>query len=197
MIKISVVSNDKLFSSMLCNEIEAMSEDYKIVSEKAEIVIIDLDGVALSEELASACVVGFSRNEKSLPGVTVNKCRAILHRPFLVEDLKKLIKEIVSESAYNEDLASEKTAITFDRGSLSVYLDGSKVALSLNEYAVLRKLYENKNSPVSRSELNEVLSSSGGNMCDVYICHLRSKLESGGNKKYVFTVRGKGYMLKI
>ena len=197
MVRISVVSPDKLFASMLCNEIGAMSGEYKTVNEKADVEIIDLDGDFIKTETDSCAVIGFSRNEALLPEDLKKKCRAVLHRPFLVEDLQDLIKNIWNESEQKKDLTfEEKADMTFDFDSHSVELNGNKIPLSLNECAVLRKLYENQNSPVSRSELNEVLSSSGGNMCDVYICHLRSKLENG-NKKYVFTVRGKGYMLKI
>ena len=43
----------------------------------------------------------------------------------------------------------------------------------------------------------QILGKDSGNMCDVYICKLRSKLSSVSNEKVIFTVRNKGYMLKL
>jgi DNA-binding response OmpR family regulator len=62
---------------------------------------------------------------------------------------------------------------------------------------MLTLLYERAGEPVSREELSAVLSSSEGNMCDVYICKLRTKLESVSNRKLIYTVRSKGYALKL
>lgn len=203
MIRISVVSKDELFASMLCLEIESMGNEYKAVNERAELVIIDLDSCD-TDSACEAQIIGFSRNESSLPKNVAEKCCAVLHRPFLLEELKKLVKDIVIKRAPMDDAPVKKhvpeasqSSFELDRAESLVDIDGEKIHLSANEYAVLEKLYENQALPVSREELNETLSSSGGNMCDVYVCHLRSKLERDGNRKFIFTVRGKGYMLKI
>ncbi len=196
MVKISVVSYDKLFASMICSEIESMGSEYKITGDKAEIMIIDLDS-AFSNDFDACCIIGFSRNEELLSSDIADKCYTVLHRPFLLEDLKNLIKAVDKSNPLTEYVPLESTYNFSLCGNSAVELGDKRIHLSVNEYAVLNKLYENSGSPVSREELNKVLSSSGGNMCDVYICHLRTKLESDGNKKFIFTVRGKGYMLKI
>ena len=205
MIKISVVSKDELFASMLFSEIESMGGEYKIVNEKAEILVMDLDASLLTDDFNASYIIGFSRNEKVLPPETIEKSDVVLHRPFLVEDLKKLIKDYVDKKdTVVEHTPKKKSMIdvadeifALDNSSSILQLGKNKIHLSSNEYAVLNKLYDNLGVPVSREELSAVLSSSTGNMCDVYICHLRTKLESNSNKKFIFTVRGKGYMLKI
>ena len=204
MIKISVSSKDELFASMLGTEIESLGSEYKTVSEKAEISIVDLDTFLLTERFNNSHIIGFSRNEKLLPEKTIEKCAVLLHRPFLVEDLKKLIKDYADKGEALTDYTLKTTVIDdmgeifmLDNGSSSLQLGEKKIHLSSNEYAILNKLYDNLGASVSREELNKVLSSAAGNMCDVYICRLRTKLESDGNKRFIFTVRGKGYMLKI
>lgn len=204
MIKISFSSKDALFASMLGTEIESLGSEYKTVSEKAEISIVDLDTFLLTERFNNSYIIGFSRNEKLLPEKTIEKCAVLLHRPFLVEDLKKLIKDYADNREALTDYTIKTTVIDdtgeafiLDNASSSLQLGEKKIHLSSNEYAILSKLYDNLGASVSREELNKVLSSAAGNMCDVYICHLRTKLESDGNKKFIFTVRGKGYMLKI
>ena len=193
--RISVISNDRLFASMLCAEIKSMGREYKISNEKAEIFIVDLDERLSLEHLAGARVIGFSRNENELSSEVIDKCEIVLHRPFLIEELKKLIEDMATQK--NTLAESTSGALVFNDEEMSVRLFGERIRLSQNEYAVLSKLNENSCSPVSREKLCEVLSSSAGNMCDVYICHLRNKLESVCDKKLIFTVRGKGYMLKI
>ena len=60
---------------------------------------------------------------------------------------------------------------------------------------MLSVLYENRGTPVSRAELDVALGNHGGNESDVYICLLRRKLESDGQRR-IFTKRGVGYFLK-
>ena len=197
MIRISVVSSDELFAAMLCSEIEDLGNEYKLVSKNAKILILDLDSDC--DMLDDQIVVGFSRNEKALTDNVRDKCRVVLHRPFLIEDLKTIIKELGAQEKENS-FSERKTAtgsLLLDNSTSSVELYGKKIHLSRNEYAILDRLAESLGSPVSREDLSKVLSSSLGNMCDVYICHLRAKLESVSEKKLIFTVRGKGYMLKI
>ncbi len=190
---------------MLFSEIESIGSEYKIVNEKAEMLVMDLDASLFTDDFSASYIIGFSRNEKILPPETIEKCDVVLHRPFLVEDLKKLIKDYVDKKgALVEHTSKKKIMIdvadeifALDNSSSILQLGKNKIHLSSNEYAVLNKLYDNLGIPVSREELSAVLSSSTGNMCDVYICHLRTKLESDSNKKFIFTVRGKGYMLKI
>lgn len=211
---ISVLSSDELFAFMLRAEIESMGSDYSVSvneyktrAEERGILIVDLDSSYASEGFLAEYVIGFSRNEESLSKDILFKCNSVLHRPFIVDDLKKSIKEIALGEKLPEEKAQDEQSgvknevftkgLVLDGSDSSVCLEGRKIHLSGNEYAVLSKLNENAFNPVSRDELNKVLSSSCGNMCDVYICHLRTKLEADRGKRLIFTVRGKGYMLKI
>jgi DNA-binding response OmpR family regulator len=68
--------------------------------------------------------------------------------------------------------------------------------LSDNEYKVLSVLCENRGEAVPREEICSLLGVTDGNMGDVYICHLRRKIDNKLGLKLIYTVRGKGYMLK-
>lgn len=213
MINVAVFSSDALLSRMLHSEIKSLGREFSVtVNECGDtkgIIILDLDSMFVDKELESDYIIGFSRNETSVSRDLLNKCRTVLHRPFLIETLKRTVLDcysiIVAEMpAFNEqDLyAPEKHTVMQPKLRLeasysSVYVDGRRLHLSHNEFAVLELLQKNIGEPVSRDELNSVLSSFGGNMCDVYICHLRSKLEESRSERLIFTVRGKGYMLKI
>ena len=128
----------------------------------------------------------------------VEKCRLLLHRPFLISRFLEQIEEMGSDEPQTKH--SEKpeadNRLCFLHDCL-VTLDGRGIRLSENEYALLKRLSDEKGGPVSRLELGRALSSSDGNICDVYICKLRRKLEAGGPERFIYTVRSKGYMLKL
>lgn len=209
MIKIYVYSSDDSLASMLRSELEEMRRDavvfvneYDASIDDKRVIIVDLDSELALRDFGDGEIIGFSRHESSVSKNVLNKCHSVFHRPFLIEDLKKTVGKLLDEMACFEGennsvpkAPKEEVRLRLDKES--VYLDGKRIGLSGNEFALLKLLYDNLLTPVGREELNEVLSSSDGNMCDVYICRLRTKLEKSGSEKFIFTVRGKGYMLKI
>ena len=80
-------------------------------------------------------------------------------------------------------------------GKAAVWGD-MRVSLSENEYKLLSLLCEMRGETVTREQIDEILGATEGNMGDVYICHLRRKLDNQLGLKLIYTVRGKGYMLK-
>lgn len=202
---------DALFAAMLRGELESMGREYSVkineyeavigrtVENARELLIVDLDGDYASMSFPNGEVIGFSRFENELPNEIKNRCKLILHRPFLMDTLYHAVKSVSLGSDNISPSFSErpKKRIRLDPDSASVELDGKTIRLSENEMALLELLLDREGSPVSREELGSCLSSSGGNMGDVYICHLRSKLENGGSERFIYTVRGKGYMLKM
>ena len=70
---------------------------------------------------------------------------------------------------------------------LAIRVRGIKSTKSLNVYIPFSVL---------REEIDAILSVDDGNMSDVYICHLRRKLDNKLGLKLIYTIRGKGYMLK-
>lgn len=69
-----------------------------------------------------------------------------------------------------------------------------RVSLSLQEWRILCCLYQHKGAIVPRETLLDLMGSSG-NSVEVYICHLRKKLETPSGSRLILTVRGKGYRL--
>ena len=75
-----------------------------------------------------------------------------------------------------------------------VTFEGTYVPLSEYEFSTLELLCKNSGNCVGRDELRKILNSTDGNISDVYISHLRSKLEAPFGLKIIYTVRSKGYM---
>ena len=91
------------------------------------------------------------------------------------------------------DLEIETTARRATRAGLGL-------ELSAREYALLEYLASRAGEVVSRSDIwqhlydqdDEVMS----NVVDVYVLHLRRKLEAGGRPRLIHTRRGMGYVLE-
>ena len=72
------------------------------------------------------------------------------------------------------------------------------VALTAREYQLLLLLLERKGTVVSREQiLSHVWNDQQGaasNVIEVYVRYLRQKLEDGGERRLIHTVRGVGYV---
>ena len=75
------------------------------------------------------------------------------------------------------------------------------VGLTAREYQLLLLLLERKGTVVSRELIlrqvwnDEQASNSGSNVIEVYVRYLRQKLEEGGERRLIHTIRGQGYCL--
>ena len=79
----------------------------------------------------------------------------------------------------------------------SVVYKNMRIPLTESEWKVLVCLASSEGEAVSRESLRALFDTSDGNISDVYICHLRRKLEDPFGEKMIRTVRGKGYMLSV
>lgn len=78
---------------------------------------------------------------------------------------------------------------------------GNKIIeLTYKEFSLLEYLVRNKNLVLSRTMIKEKIWSinftSNTNIVDVYMTHLRSKIDKNHKEKLIYTVRGVGYILK-
>ncbi len=151
------------------------------------------------------------------------RCSAFLHRPFLMKDMRYIISAYFSiDSEAHEDVfknnkidgylsyisrlrsfseikgkpESRERILTVDKESMVAIYGEMKFPLSEYEYKTLSLLCDNRGRVVSRAELSALLGFDSGNMGDVYICHLRKKIDNALGLKLITTVRGKGYMVK-
>jgi DNA-binding response OmpR family regulator len=72
------------------------------------------------------------------------------------------------------------------------------VYLSNTEYGILEHLARHLGQNVSKASILESVwddTSRDPNVVEVYIRFLRNKLERGGAKRLIYTVRGRGYCL--
>jgi len=90
----------------------------------------------------------------------------------------------------------DEKILCIDERQNSVRIDGDSYSLSDYEMKLLKYLCERSGNVATRTELSKLLGADSGNICDVYVCHLRKKLEKNGERKVIYTVRNKGYMTR-
>jgi two-component system copper resistance phosphate regulon response regulator CusR len=87
-----------------------------------------------------------------------------------------------------------------DRLTQQVKHHGKRIDLTAKEYSLLEYLMQNPDRVLSRNMIIEHVwdQSFDGitNIVDVYVRHLRSKIDEGSESRMIRTVRGTGYMIR-
>ena len=91
--------------------------------------------------------------------------------------------------------------LTLDAATMSAIMDGNRIPLKAKEFALLKVLYEHKNTIVTKEQLfDEVWGDSfyGDGTLNVHVRKLREKLEKDpNNPELLKTIWGTGYMLDL
>ncbi|MBB2952179.1 response regulator transcription factor [Sphingobacterium sp. JUb56] len=126
-----------------------------------------------------------------------------LTKPFHFDELLSRIKALTRRSQIGFDVKKSQCiqigSLMIDKDQYKVFDGGQEVELSPREFKLLMYLVENQNKAVSRIQiLNAVWGinfDNQTNVVDVYISYVRNKVEK--NQKYIFTVKGVGYLFKL
>ncbi len=140
-------------------------------------------------------------NEKNVPVIVLGKSeakrknRVFLRRPVSLAGLRETALSLVSQNTAEQ---GGSDIVHINEESRTVSLGGKTVSLTALEYRLFSLLYES-DEPVSRETVKEKLwpDHTDSNVCDVYICYLRKKLESIFGRGFIVSVRGRGYMLRL
>ena len=154
---------------------------------------ISFDYIPIFRAVFNIFITSDSTEYSSVPGF-----EKILKYPFLLEDFRNII--ITSEKKNNckeKELQKNEKIILLNKKTNSVIFNNTLINLSENELRILTLLCENAGTCISRDSLSHALGATDGNIADVYICHLRRKLENPFGVKIIYTVRSKGYMTEF
>ena len=93
-----------------------------------------------------------------------------------------------------------KPVMSLDVATMSAIINGKRIPLKAKEFALLKVLYDNKNTIVTKERLfDEVWGDSfyGDGTLNVHVRKLREKLERDpNNPEFIRTIWGTGYMLE-
>jgi len=122
-----------------------------------------------------------------------------LTKPFAFAELLVRAKALIRRGPITQASVLRVADLELDRLSQQVRRAGKRVPLTSKEYGLLEYLMSNTGRVLSRTMIIEHVwdQSFQGltNIVDVYVRHLRSKVDDGHPKKLIRTVRGAGYSL--
>lgn len=219
--KILVVEDEKNISRFL--ELELKHEQFEVtvaydgrtglelaMNETFDCILLDV----MLPELNGIEVCRRIRKHSDVPVLLLTARDAVMDRvagldagaddyivkPFAIEELLARIRSIlrrVGQVKVSEKL--QVRALIIDTEAYEVIFEGSKLELTRTEYDLLKLLIENLNRVCTRELILETVwgfdNEVETNVVDVYIRHLRSKLQTT-ETPYIETVRGVGYVVR-
>ena len=171
--KILVVSRDEIFGRAIAIELSDRGYDASFsttLDGGYEMFVVDLDSIDVTKLRSLA--VTFSRT----PG------EGMLCRPFLITDLIGAVEMVSSGSS---------RTVNEERYEHLHFTEKERMLLDL--------LLDNRGKVVTGEEIVQKVwgkDEESSNIVNVYIRYLREKLEGNGNRRIIFTVRGKGYKIE-
>ena len=212
---VCIISLDRIFSRMLELELRAFPLKINLVYEK-------LNPAALSLAVASSDIViydaQYSNGDLSfVKNSSVNfvifgdtsakdmpeNVKCFFERPFLVSEFVDKFAEILS---YENE---RKGSLTYQNNNYTIELEpfskqatvnGELIKFSKREYSLLSLLYKNRGKVVTRREVLDTVWGNDyeekNNVDNVYVNYLRNKIDKKLGINLIYTIRGKGYMMK-
>ncbi len=123
-----------------------------------------------------------------------------LTKPFAFAELLVRVKALMRRGPVSRASTVRVADLELDRISQQVKRGSQRIELTSKEYALLEYLMSNAGRVLSRNMIIEHVwdQSFDGitNIVDVYIRHLRNKVDTGHEPKLLRTVRGVGYTIR-
>src|SRR5215471_10521549 len=122
-----------------------------------------------------------------------------LTKPFAFAELMARVKALLRRGSVERPSVLRVGDLEVDRLGQQVRRAGQRIELTPKEFALLEYLAANAGRVLSRTMIIEHVwdqSFDGAtNIVDVYVRHLRAKVDEGHNTKMIRTVRGVGYKI--
>lgn len=176
--QIDILTKDKLYGEMLFCELKNAGYTPSLGrSKKADLIIVDIDNTEIfSTEIP---IITYSEQKE-----------ASLTKPFLITELLRNIAEYSALPATEKD---KKVRLLSGR----CYYGDESVELSKLEYNLLDFILSKRGSVVCVQDIaRDVFGTDNANAVRVYIHYLRKKLDEKFSRKIIYSVHGKGYMIK-
>ena len=172
-----------------------------------DIMLPDMDGLAICHhirELSHVPILILSAKDDVETKIASLDLGAddYLTKPFNSRELFARIRTLLrkrSSVQISENILSVSDLLLYlDR--YEIHIGHTVIMLTKKEFQLLTFLIRNKNFVVTREQaLEEVWGfdySGDTNIVDVYIRYLRKKIDERVHKKYIYTIRGIGYVIR-
>jgi two-component system copper resistance phosphate regulon response regulator CusR len=123
-----------------------------------------------------------------------------LTKPFDAHELCARVQAVLWRVGISRNSLLQAGDLTMDLVRRIVKRGTKTIRLTRTEFSLLELLLKNKNSVLSRDSIREQVwgekFKNGTNIVDVYINYLRTSVDREQPSKLIWTVRGKGFVLK-
>jgi len=123
-----------------------------------------------------------------------------LVKPFAIAELLARVRSLLRRGGTDKPTMLSVSNLTLDLVTHKATRANRTIELTAKEYTLLEYFMRNANKVLSRSIISEHIWNynfdTGTNIIDVYINHLRNKVDGGFDRKLIHTVRGVGYVMK-
>ena len=123
-----------------------------------------------------------------------------LTKPFAFAELLARVRSLLRRGSIEKSTLLTCADLELDTITHKARRGGKNIELTAKEYALLEYFLRNKDRVLSRTIISEHIwdynFDTGTNLIDVYVNHLRNKIDSGSEKGLIHTVRGVGYVMR-
>ena len=123
-----------------------------------------------------------------------------LTKPFAFAELLARVRSLLRRGTIEKATVLTAADLELDTVTHKARRGGREIELTAKEYALLEFFLRNKDRTLSRTIISEHIweyhFDTGTNLIDVFVNHLRNKIDSGYPLKLIHTVRGVGYILR-
>jgi two-component system copper resistance phosphate regulon response regulator CusR len=182
-----------------------------LVSERFELILLDwvlpgLGGIevlrSLRERGDTTPIIMLTARETLEEGIQALNAGAddYVGKPFQFEEVLARIRAVIRRAYGRTHPVLRCGDLTLDPVTRQVTRAGRHIRLTAREFSLLQLLFEHQGEPLSRLRIVEGVwdhdFETFSNIVEVYIRHLRAKLDEPFGKPLIHTVRGVGYVLK-
>jgi heavy metal response regulator len=182
----------------------AESEDYDLLI--LDVMLPKMNGLALIKALRDRKVTtptlmltAKTTTEDKVAGLD-SGADDYLTKPFAFAELLARVRSLLRRGAKEKSTLLTIADLELDTVTHKAKRNGRTIELTAKEYSLLEYFLRNKDRVLSRTIIAEHIwdynFDTGTNIIDVYINHLRNKIDDGVEVKLIHTVRGVGYVMK-
>lgn len=187
----------------------ALNQDFDVIL--LDLMLPELNGIEVARrvrELKDTPIIIMTARDSVIDRVSGLDHGAddYIVKPFAIEELlarvRALLRRISIEDGNNKEHQTTVNYkdLTIEKENRVVRRGDEVINLTKREYELLLILMENINVVMSRKDLLSKVwgydSKVETNVVDVYIRYLRNKIDRPGEKSYIQTVRGTGYVIR-
>lgn len=179
---------------------------------KYDLFIIDwmlpkLDGVKICEHLRANKIVTpilmLTAKNNVEDRITGLECGAddYLGKPFIFLELVARVKSLLRRSTYQFNEILKLDTLEVNTIKRTVSRSSKPIVLTSKEFDILVYMLINQESIITHTQLQEKLwginECTSSNVINVFIHHLRQKIDAENEKPLIHTIRGSGYKMNI